>query len=69
LPPYCPHLNPIEVGFAQLKKWIQKFANLTFGTYPKEILDIAMRDCVNPDHALRIIMHSGYRYNHLVRIE
>ena len=30
LPPYCPHLNPIEIGFGQLKKWIQKHANLAF---------------------------------------
>jgi hypothetical protein len=41
LPPYCPHLNPIELGFGQLKKWIQKHGNLAFRWNPQFILDMA----------------------------
>ncbi|KAJ0391109.1 hypothetical protein ATCC90586_010488 [Pythium insidiosum] len=35
LPPYAPHLNPIEFGFGRLKAWIQKYANLVFPLYPE----------------------------------
>ncbi|KAG6942215.1 hypothetical protein JG688_00018254, partial [Phytophthora aleatoria] len=28
LPPYSPDLNPIEVGFSLLKRWIQRHANM-----------------------------------------
>ena len=34
LPPYSPELNPIEVCFGQLKRWIRKHANLVFPLYP-----------------------------------
>lgn len=33
LPPYSPHLNPIEVGFALVKKWIEKHANIVYCLY------------------------------------
>ena len=45
LPPYSPELNPIEVCFGQLKRWIQKNANLVFPLYPEMVLDVAMRAC------------------------
>ena len=45
LPPYSPQLNPIEVCFGRLKKWIQKKANLVFPLYPEMVLDVAMKRC------------------------
>ena len=41
LPLYSPHLNPIEVGFLLIKKWIVKNANLGFHLSPEEALDVA----------------------------
>ncbi|OWZ01815.1 Transposase [Phytophthora megakarya] len=34
LPPYYPQLNPIEVGFLLLKRWIQRNATLAFSFAP-----------------------------------
>ena len=45
LPPYSPELNPIEVCFGQLKRWIQKHANLVFPLCPEMVLDVAMPAC------------------------
>jgi hypothetical protein len=45
LPPYCPQLNPIEVGFSLLKRWIQKNVNMAFSFAPEEVLDLAMWSC------------------------
>jgi hypothetical protein len=45
LPPYCPQLNPIELCFGQLKKWIQRLANIVFPLYPKQVLEVVMRLC------------------------
>ena len=45
LPPYSLELNPIEVCFGQLKRWIQKHANLVFPLYPEMVLEVAMSAC------------------------
>lgn len=45
LPPYCSQLNPVEIYFEQLKKRIQRHANLVFSLYPKQVLKVAMRMC------------------------
>jgi transposase len=45
LPPYCPHLNPIEFCFSLLKRWINKKANIVFSQQPQKVLDIALRRC------------------------
>lgn len=45
LPPYSPQLNPIEVCFGRLKRWIQKNANLVFPLYPEEVLKVGMKMC------------------------
>ena len=42
LPPYSLELNPIEVCFGQLKRWIQINVNLIFPLYPEMVLDVAM---------------------------
>jgi transposase len=46
LPPYSPHLNPIELGFAKLKKWIQKHANISFKEHDFAVLRIALKSCI-----------------------
>ena len=62
LPPYSPELNPIEVCFGQLKRWIQKNANLVFPLYPEKVLDVAMRACTKDiQHGtLGLYGHCGY---------
>lgn len=47
LPLYSPELNPIEVYFGLLKKWIQKYANLVFPLIPELVLEIAMIQCTS----------------------
>jgi hypothetical protein len=45
LPPYSPQLNPIEQGFALLKQFLKKHADLTFRICPEEVLKVAMPAC------------------------
>eukprot|EP00644_Phytophthora_capsici_P001949 jgi/Phyca11/108150/e_gw1.14.819.1 len=45
LPPYCPQLNPIEVSFSLLKRWIINHANMAFQTNPEAVLEVALREC------------------------
>ena len=60
LPPYSPDLNPIEVGFALVKKWIQRNCNLTFGSMPKECLYLAFRNASKDGIAVNLYEHCGY---------
>lgn len=61
LPPYSPELNPIEVCFGHLKRWIQRNANLVFPLYPEKVLDVAMRKCLDiPTGARGLYQHCGY---------
>ena len=62
LPPYSPELNPIKVCFGQLKRWIQKNANLVFPLYPEMVLDVAMPACTKDiDHGtLGLYGHCSY---------
>ena len=53
LPPYSPQLNPIEVCFGLLKRWIQKNANLVFPLYPEMVLEVAMKKCTKPSDGTR----------------
>lgn len=46
LPPYSPHLNPIEYGFASLKTWIKREAFLVFKKHSRKIIPIAMKNCI-----------------------
>lgn len=66
LPPYCPHLNPIEVMFGRLKHWLQRYANLAFPACPELVLKVAMRECVKRDGVgVNLFAHCGYEYGHL----
>jgi len=62
LPPYAPQLNPIEVCFGRLKRWIQKHANLVFPLYPELVLEVAMQKCTKPsgNETLGEYVHCGY---------
>ena len=62
LPPYAPQLNPIEVCFGRLKRWIQREANLVFPLYPENVLEVAMQKCTQPsEHEfLGEYVHCGY---------
>ena len=62
LPPYSPELNPIEVCFGQLKRWIQKHANLIFPLFPEKVLDVAMPACTEDivNGTLGLYGHCGY---------
>jgi hypothetical protein len=68
LPPYSPQLNPIEQGFALLKKWLQRNADLTFRICPQEVLDVAMPLCTNfKDHGQCFFNSCGYGETQLNR--
>ena len=60
LPPYCPHLNPIEFVFALLKKWIQRHANHSFGHNPAGIAAHALKQCTKDVNILNIYRNCGY---------
>ena len=65
LPPYSPELKLIEVCFGQLKRWIQKNANLVFLLYPELVLDVTMRACTKDTKqgTLGLYGHCGYDDN------
>lgn len=66
LPPYSPQLNPIEQGFALLKKWLQKHADLTFRVCPEAVLRIAMPSCTNlKENGRHFFKSCGYMENEL----
>lgn len=59
LPPYSPWLNPIETGFASLKKWIQRHANIVYRKQPHLALDLAFKICITKK-PINLVAHSGY---------
>lgn len=65
LPPYSPDLNPIEVGFSLLKRWIQRHANMAFREAPKEVMKVAMYKCTKSSNMVgeNLYDHCGYRSN------
>ena len=68
LPPYSPELNPIEMSFGQLKKWIQRHANLVFPSNPEGVLDVAMQVChaeASAKDAMGFFGHCGYGFGSL----
>ena len=67
LPPYSPELNPIEVCFGQLKRWIQRHANLVFPLQPERVLEVAMVECTErSEGTLGLYSHCGYEAGGLV---
>ena len=68
LPPYCPHLNPIEYGFGLMKAWVKKYANKGFVSNPQAVLNAAFTSCVTGD-CVRTFLHCGYQYCNLKYLE
>ena len=67
LPPYSPHVNPIETGFSLVKRYIQKHGNMAFNHQPELVLDVALGMCAREGNtALNLIEHSGYGYQTLI---
>lgn len=61
LPPYSPQLNPIEVGFSLVKRWIEKNAHLAFHEAPELVLEVAFRKCsYKAQIAINLFSHCGY---------
>ena len=66
LPPYCPHLNPIEYGFSFVKRYIQKHGNIAYQAQPELVLDVALGLCTDrPGMPINLIEHCGYRNEQL----
>eukprot|EP00644_Phytophthora_capsici_P006047 jgi/Phyca11/97649/e_gw1.2.1287.1 len=67
LPPYSPDLNPIEVGFSLLKRWIQRHANMAFREDPMAVLQVAMYYCTRQKEEVGegLYRHCGYKPNAL----
>ena len=60
LPPYCPHLNPIEFAFGLFKKWIQKHMNLAFSQNPSGVAALALKRCTKNVDLVKLYKHCGY---------
>lgn len=47
--------------FSQLKRWIQRHANLVLPLYPELVLKITMRECVKANGiGVNLFRHCGY---------
>jgi hypothetical protein len=62
LPPYSPDLNPIEVAFSLLKRWIQKHGHLAFKEAPAAVMAVALKACTKKDEDVGygLYRHCGY---------
>ncbi|OWY94037.1 Transposase [Phytophthora megakarya] len=62
LPPYSPQLNPIEVGFSLLKRWLTRHAPLAFRQDPSRTLSVALVQCTkkNDKVGINLYQHCGY---------
>ncbi|KAF0707455.1 hypothetical protein AaE_013592, partial [Aphanomyces astaci] len=61
LPPYSPQLNPIEVGFSLLKRWIDKYP-MAFRFNVRAVLDVAFVECTKKNERIgyNLYRHCGY---------
>ena len=63
LPPYSPHINPIEFQFSLLKRYIQKHARKLWDIDADLVLDVAMRDLSST--LIDTFKHCGFDYESL----
>lgn len=66
LPPYSPHLNPIETGFSLVKRFIQKEGYLAYHHLPEPVLDLAFgtHSC-KEKFTINLFSHCGYERHSL----
>lgn len=69
LPPYAPQLNPIEIGFSLLKRWIIRFASHAFREDPNRTLSVAFVECTKGSDTvgMNLYSHCGYEMQYLNR--
>jgi transposase len=62
LPPYSPQLNPIELGFSLLKRWLKRHAPLAFRFDANRTLAVAMTKCTEAtkEGTENLYRHCGY---------
>lgn len=60
LPPYSPHINPIENAFALLKGYITDHAYLAFRHEPQLVLDLALAMCTKNMQPVSLMEKCGY---------
>lgn len=60
LPPYSPHINPIENAFALLKGYVSNHANLAFRYEPQLVLDVALPLCTDNTLPVSLMERCGY---------
>jgi transposase len=67
LPPYSPDLNPIEVGFSLLKRWLMKHGHLAYREAPEAVMAVALRECTRVKEATGygLYRHCGYHTSEL----
>jgi transposase len=58
LPPYSPHLNPIEMAFAKLKAHLRRIGARTVNALWKAVGDIC--DLYSPDECRNYLKAAGY---------
>lgn len=67
LPPYSPHINPIEYGFSLVKRFIKKYGNLAFAHEAELVLDVALGMATDgAKMTVNMIEHCGYRNQQLM---
>jgi transposase len=66
LPPYSPQLNPIEVAFGLLKKWITRVPH-AFRHDIQRTMELAMLKCTDADEltCTNLYNHCGYDFGYL----
>jgi transposase len=71
LPPYSPDLNPIEVGFSLLKRWLMKYGHLAYRGAPELVMATALRECTRNTEATGygLYRHCGYHASELTIAE
>lgn len=66
LPPYSPQLNPIELQFSLLKRWIQHHASADFRADPLAVIEVALKACATEHSTLNTYTYCSYFDNELI---
>ena len=70
LPTYSPDFNPIEKGFALVKRWLRKHREYEW-TYddPMEFLELAFHSAITPEGARSSFHSCAYKGEELYYLE